>query len=236
MQTLLTTSSTSSLSSSLICWTVLRLLVLTRLCFQACPLVSGPAPHLHLHHQLPLGQVQQPPPWSPCPACSRSARSPYSRQHSLAIRQIRPCHFPSYMFPVAFRGAHGAWEAVPGLALACFPCLTLPLSLIALASLCSLDRPSPFPVQSTLISCSLCLLGRVFLRTWQVHSCTLFKTLLQYPPRQPRPNAACTRTHLSLVPYPLLLLCLLVHKESSFVLFTSNVAPCPCGYATNTLK
>lgn len=97
MQTLLTTSSTSSLSSSLIWWTVLRLLVLARLCFQACPLVSGPAPHLRLHHQRPLWQGQQPPPWSRCPSCSRSARSPHSRQRSLAIRQIRPCHFPSYV-------------------------------------------------------------------------------------------------------------------------------------------
>ena len=180
------------------------------------------------------------PPWAgaaACPSCFHSVRSPYSRQHNLAIMQIRPCHFPSYIFPVAFHGAHGAWEAVHGLALAFFSCLTLLLSLIALASLSSLDRPSPFPLQSILISCSHCLLGRLFLRTLQVHSCTLFKPLLQHPPRLPRLNAARTHTHPSLVPYPLLLpLCLQVHKERSFVIFTSSVAPCTCGCAMNTLE
>ena len=111
------------------------------------------------------------------------------------------------------------------------------LSLIVLASLCSLDRPSPFQLQSILISYSRCLLGRVFLRALQVHSCTLFKPLLQHPPRPPCLNAACTRTHPSLVPYPLLLLlCLQVHKERSSALFTSNVAPCTCGCAMNTLE
>lgn len=61
-------------------------------------------------------------------------------------------------FPVAFHCAHVAWEAVHGLALAFF-CLILPLSLIALASSCSLDTPSPFPLQSICISCSCCLEG-----------------------------------------------------------------------------